>query len=76
MNIAEVKLQLINVISQTQDKNVLAEIGKLLKIDTEEKVYQLSEEQEQTIQIAEEQIEKGEYLSHEEAKTQTLQLLQ
>jgi len=77
MDIASVKLQLISLIAQTQDENLLVEISQLVRIGTKkEHIYQLSEEQERAIQVAEDQIAKGEYLSHEEAKKQSSKWLE
>ncbi len=72
MNTTELKLELIQTIAQTQSDALLAEICKLVRMDSEEEViYELNEEQIRQVQIAEQQIVDGKYLTHEAAQKQT-----
>lgn len=72
MNTTELKLELIQTIAATQSDSLLAEIRKLVRMDSEEdEIYELNEEQTRQIQIAEQQIVEGKYLTHEAAQKQT-----
>ena len=72
MNTTELKLELIQTIAQTQSNTLLNEIRKLIRMDSEDEViYELNEEQIHQIQIAEQQIVDGKYLTHEAAQKQT-----
>jgi len=71
MNITELKLELIQTIAQTQSDSLLAEIRKLIRMDSEdEAIYELNEAQIHQIEIAEQQISEGKYLTHEAAQKQ------
>jgi predicted transcriptional regulator len=52
--------QLIERIKKIDDQNVIDEIYRLLNVNIDESVYQLSEEQKKAIQEGREQIERGE----------------
>lgn len=52
--------QLIEKIKKIDDQNVIDEINRLLEINIDESVYELSEEQKKAIQEGREQIERGE----------------
>jgi len=76
MNTSDLKLNLINAISKTDNPILLMEINKLIDISIEDSsVYKLDKEQKKAIKIAKEQIKRGEFLSHEEAKKQTKEWL-
>lgn len=76
MNTTELKLELIQTIAQTQSDSLLAEIRKLVRMDSEdEAIYELNEAQVHQIQIAEQQISEGKYLSHEAAQKQAKEWL-
>lgn len=51
--------QLIEKIKKIDDQNVIDEINRLLEINIDESVYELSEEQEKAIQEGREEIERG-----------------
>ncbi len=71
MNITELKLELIQTIAQTQSDALLNEIRKLVRMDSEEEeIYELNQAQIHQIQIAEQQITEGKYLTHEAAQKQ------
>ena len=72
MNTKELKLELIQTIVATQSDSLLAEIRKLVRMDSEhEAIYELNDQQIRQIQIAEQQIVDGKYLTHEAAQKQT-----
>ena len=72
MNTSKLKLELIQTIAATQSDSLLAEISKLVRMDSEdEAIYELNEEQIRQVQIAEQQIVDGKYLTHEAAQKQT-----
>jgi len=68
---AEEKLKLIKEITQTNDDVLLEEIGKMLEVSSDEKTYDLSTEQLEAIQVAEDQIKYGEVLDEKDAKKET-----
>lgn len=69
--IAEEKLKLIEKIRQTEDSVLLSEIGKLMNLSTNDETYKLSDDQINSIQVAEDQIKSGDVLTHEEAKKES-----
>jgi len=72
MNTSKLKLELIQTIVQTQSDSLLAEIRKLVRMDSEdEAIYELNETQIRQVQIAEQQIVEGKYLTHKAAQKQT-----
>jgi len=72
MNTTELKLELIQTIAQTKSDSLLTEMRKLIRMDSEEEeIYELNEEQIRQVQIAEQQIAEGKYLTHEAAQKQT-----
>ncbi len=76
MNTSKLKLELIQTIAATQSDSLLAEMRKLVRMDSEdEAIYELNEEQIRQVQIAEQQIVDGKYLTHEAAQKQTKEWL-
>lgn len=68
MTSIELKNKVISKIHQVNDEEILNEIYKLLDDSLEEiDTIMLSENHKNTIEIAKAQIEKGEYLSNEQA---------
>ncbi len=65
---AALKEILIQRIQETDDPKILANISRLLEVNTDSsEVYEFSEEQLAAIAEAEDQISKGQYLSNEQA---------
>jgi hypothetical protein len=69
MKTKQIKTNLINAISQTDNPILLMEISKLIDIDLDDnKVVKLNKKQISEIKIAINEIEHGEYLTHAAAK--------
>lgn len=68
---ATFKERLIETINQTEDKNTLEEVYRLLKINFDDEVYVLSNEQRAAIDEGLEQIKDGQYLTSEQAHKET-----
>ena len=73
---AEEKLELIQKIAASNDPVLLREIGNMIGVNSEEKTYELSDNQLNDIAIAEDQIKYGETMSHEDAKKATSKWLE
>lgn len=68
MTSIELKNKIINKVRQVNDEEVLNEIYKLLDDSLEDtEIMMLSENHKNAIEVANEQIEKGEYLTNEQA---------
>lgn len=78
MSTSELKEELIKKIQSISDKNLLLEASRLLEIQLNdiEEPYMLSEEMNQAIDEAIDQIEKGEVLSHKEANKEIREWLE
>ena len=70
MNISQFKLELIGLIASTQDKRMLAEVGRLMNTAISDTPYELTDDQRNALTIAEEQFSAGEYLSEADADAQ------
>jgi predicted transcriptional regulator len=69
MNKIKLKEKLIKEIQNLEDENILNEVYRLLEIESEElDVYKLNEEQISAVNEAREQISKGQFLTHGQAK--------
>lgn len=67
MKTEELKKEIINKIETISDKEKLETFLKFLNFETEDQnVYHLSKEEQEGIEIAREQIKKGNYLTQEE----------
>lgn len=67
MSTAELKLKVINRITNITDNNLIEQIHRLIDFELEKDVYVLSEEQIQRIAEAREEYQKGDTLINEEA---------
>jgi hypothetical protein len=68
MSTTELKKILIEKIQLTDDLQLLEKAYRLLEVDDEHaEVFVLSEAQHQAIETARQQIEAGQYLTHEQA---------
>lgn len=67
MSTAELKLKVINRITNITDNNLIEQIHRLIDFELEKDVYELSEEQIQRIAEAREEYQKGDTLTNEEA---------
>jgi vacuolar-type H+-ATPase subunit H len=67
MSTAELKLKVINRITNITDNNLIEQIHRLIDFELEKGVYELSEEQTQRIAEAKEEYQKGETFTNEEA---------
>lgn len=62
------KERLIKRIQETSDPDLLKEIYRLLEIDFDDlELYKLSDEQRDAISEAQQQINQGDFLTHEQA---------
>ena len=62
------KERLIKRIQETSDPDLLKEIYRLLEIDFDDlELYKLSDEQRDAIREAQQQINQGDFLTHEQA---------
>ena len=65
---ANLKERLINKIRETTDPDVLQEVYRLLEIQfDDQEVYQLSDDKKSVVNEAQEQIQRGEFLTNEKA---------
>ncbi len=68
MSTIELKERLIDKINHTEDENILAELTRLLNLDTEsEDIHNFNEKEIQKIEEAQLQIKNGDFLTHDEA---------
>jgi predicted transcriptional regulator len=70
MSTIELKEKLIDKIQHIDDEYILAEVNRLLAIDSENEIddiFIFDEKQKEDIEAARLQIKKGEFLTHEEA---------
>jgi len=68
MTIVELKNKVIHKISQVNDDALLADIYKLLEENFDDSdVYQLSEKHKESISIAKDQINKGDYFTNKQS---------
>ncbi|MBE7639790.1 hypothetical protein GUB10_05530 [Salegentibacter sp. BLCTC] len=68
MKTAEIREKLISEINSSDNKNLLEELYRYLNRENRtQKTYNLSDEQKLAIEEAREQINKGDYLTSEEA---------
>ena len=67
MSTIELKERLIDKINHTEDENVLAEVNRLLSLDTEtEEIYHFTETEKIKINEAQLQIKNGDFITHNE----------
>ena len=66
MSTAELKIDLINQITNITDSFKLNEIMQFLKFQKEESVYVTSKEDEKAILAAKKQVTEGKYITHEQ----------
>lgn len=70
MNSAELKLNLINKITQITDVVHLKELLQLLKFQSDDTVYHTTEAEKKAILEGRNQVKKGEVLSHEDVENE------
>jgi len=76
MTSIELKNKLINKFNQINDDEILNEVFKLLNDSFEDtEIFHLSENHKSAIEIAKAQIDKGEFLTNEQANIEIGQLL-
>jgi ABC-type Mn2+/Zn2+ transport system ATPase subunit len=76
MSSVEVKKKLIDKIQASDDAHLLEEMLRLIESESQDLgIYQLSREQQQAIEQAKAQIDKGQYLSNDEANDEIDQWL-
>lgn len=72
MKTVELKKRLINHIQETNDEGILEEVLRLLNIEAEDiEVYKLNEKQKNAISEARKQIKEGDFLTEDQANTET-----
>jgi len=67
MNTAELKLDLINKISEMKEVGIIKEIKKLIDFELNEDVFELNQKQEDRISEAREEYSRGKILSEKQA---------
>ncbi|MDE1193511.1 MAG: hypothetical protein PW786_15395 [Arachidicoccus sp.] len=70
MNTDELKINLINKITSINDSSLLEEVKQLLDFETNESVYQLSDEQKNRIAEARAEYKAGNFLTIDEANNE------
>lgn len=70
MNSAELKLNLINKITQITDVVQLKELLQLLKFQSDDTVYHLTEAEKKAVSEGRNQVKKGEILSHTDVENE------
>lgn len=68
MSTLELKEQLISRIQITNDEDVLQGMLRFLEFESKAGVYKLNDEQKKSINIAREQIQRGEFYTEDEAE--------
>ena len=76
MSTAELKIDLINQITNITDSFKLNEIMQFLKFQKEESVYVTSKEDENAILAARKQFAEGRYLTHEDLQEEIKEWLE
>jgi len=66
MSTAELKTLLISRIAAINDKTLLDVINELIDTKSEQQIYQTTPEQRKSIEEGQAQIERGEYLTHDQ----------
>jgi len=68
MNVTELKKKLIGKINQTENNEILEEMYRLIvNEETDDDIYELSDEQNNVVQEAREQFKNGQFLKSEQA---------
>jgi hypothetical protein len=68
MSTTELRKRLIDKIQKTDNENILKEAYRLLELETEDiEIYKLSDDQKKAISEARKQIEKGQFLTNDQA---------
>ena len=68
MSTIELRNTIIDKIKKIDDEDLLNEVNRLIEIETSDiEIYKFSDEQKAAIEEAEDQINRGEFLSDEEA---------
>lgn len=76
MNKPTLKEKLISKIQNIENEDILNEVYRLLEIESDDlESYSLSDEQISVVNEAKEQINKGQFLTHEEAQLKINQWL-
>lgn len=76
MSTAELKIDLINQITNIEDSFKLNEIMQFLKLQKEESVYVTSKEDEKAILAAKKQVAEGKYVTHEDLQEEIKEWLE
>jgi len=75
MSTAELKINLINRITQLNDANLVAQIQRLLDFELNENIYKLSKEQLDNIREAKEEYISGKIMTDKQANSDIEQWL-
>ena len=67
MSSADLKVQLINKIQETDDIALLEELSVLFELQEPDSIYELNEDQKKNIKTAQEQIKSNQFLTDDEA---------
>ena len=70
MSTADLKIELINRITNLKDDSLFEQIQRMLDFEVEEGIYKLSEEQTQRIMEAREEYSAGKILSEKKANSE------
>lgn len=71
----QLKLDIINRITELKEIRVIKEIKKLLDFELEDNLYELSSEQKNRVAEARKEYKKGDYITNEEADNEIDQWL-
>lgn len=66
MSTADLKIDLITQIASMTDKVRLEELLQILKFESENSIYVTNNEEKEAISIARNQIENGEFITHDD----------
>jgi hypothetical protein len=76
MNTANLKINLINKITQIKETNVIKEIQRVLDFELDEGIFQLTSAQKRRITVAKQEVKQKKYLRESEANKEITEWLE
>jgi hypothetical protein len=76
MNTANLKINLINKITQIKETNVIKEIQRVLDFELDEGIFQLTSAQKKRITVAKQEVKQKKYLRESEANKEITEWLE
>ena len=67
MTTANLKIDLINKITEIQDSNIIKEIKRMIDFELEEGIFQLNTDQTKRILVAQQEVKKKQYKTEDSA---------